>query len=127
MRTDLSKREEEVLELIAWGAAQKEVAQRLGISTHTVDNTIRNIKIKVKRQKAAELSAYYFCTRFNISFDLSPLARGLASVTMAIMVMIIEFCFNPMEQTMIRVRRPRRARTEVRSSLQIRAGKSSSY
>ena len=43
LNAELTKRENEVAELLAWGAAKKEVADRLFISTRTVENTARNI------------------------------------------------------------------------------------
>lgn len=72
---DLTKRESEIAELFAWGASKKEVANRLFISERTVENHARNIYAKVGCQKINELCAWWFCTRFHISFDLSPLKR----------------------------------------------------
>ncbi len=89
----LAPREREVLEHVAWGASQKEVAAELGISVHTVDNTVRHIKEKLKLQKSTELSAWYFCTTFNISFDLSPLKRKLGAVMLVVLLLHGEF-FN---------------------------------
>lgn len=88
MDTDkLSSRESEVLELTAWGASQKEVAHFLKISQNTVDNHIRRIKQKLRLNKVNELSAYWFCTHFNISFDLSPIRRQVyASVLLLFFV-----------------------------------------
>ena len=40
---ELSARETQVAELLAWGAAKKEVADRLNISTRTVENQARSI------------------------------------------------------------------------------------
>lgn len=39
----LTQRETQIAELLAWGAAKKEVADRLSISPRTVENTARNI------------------------------------------------------------------------------------
>ena len=61
LKAKLGSREFEVLECIAWGASQKETASFLGIALRTVDNTVRKIKLKTGLQKAAELSAYFFC------------------------------------------------------------------
>lgn len=83
----LSSRESEVLELTAWGASQKEVANFLKISQNTVDNHIRRIKQKLRFSKMNELSAYWFCTHFNISFELSPIRRQVyATVLLLIFV-----------------------------------------
>lgn len=113
----LGARECEVLECIAWGASQKETASLLGIALRTVDNTVRKIKLKIGRQKASELSAWWFCTHFNISFDLSPMARkNLACDMLAFFVFAgIGFKSDP-----IYVRRTRRARIEIRLPVRAR-------
>ena len=84
--SELGAREREVLTHIAWGASQKEVAAELGVSVYTVDNTVRHIKDKLHLQKNTEISAWYFCTTFGISFDLSPLKRKLGAVILAIII-----------------------------------------
>ena len=71
----LTQRETEVAEYFAWGAAKKEIADYLSISERTVENHARNIFYKVGCGKVNELSAWWFCTRFNISFDLSPIKK----------------------------------------------------
>lgn len=78
-RAQLTKREKEIGELIAWGAIKKEVANRLSISVHTVENHVRNIFSKTECRNASEFSAWYFCTHFNISMELSPL-KNMAAV-----------------------------------------------
>lgn len=78
---NLSVRETQIAELLAWGAAKKEVADRLSISVHTVDNTARNIFTKLEIQKTTELSVWWFCTRYGISFQQSPLKRSPAAIT----------------------------------------------
>ena len=83
MTSRLGNRELEVVRCIAWGASQKEVAEQLGISMRTVDNTVRHVKEKLKLQKATELSAWWFCTTFGISFDLSPLKRKIGALILA--------------------------------------------
>lgn len=79
MRRDagLTKRETEVAELLAWGAAKKEVADRLFISTRTVENTARSIYVKTGVQKATELCVWWFCTKCGVSPSLDPLKRAL--------------------------------------------------
>jgi len=69
----LTRREKQVMELVAWGASTKEISIILRISFSTVQNHVHNIKDKLNLQKSTEISAYYFCTTFNISFELSPL------------------------------------------------------
>lgn len=74
---ELTKRESEIAELFAWGASKKDVANRLFISERTVENHARNIYAKIGCQKINELCAWWFCTTFHISFDLSPLKRKI--------------------------------------------------
>ncbi|KAA6303181.1 MAG: hypothetical protein EZS26_000784 [Candidatus Ordinivivax streblomastigis] len=76
----LTKREAEIAELLAWGAAKKEVANILYISTRTVENTTRNIYEKISIQKATELCVWWFCTRCGVSFDLSPIKKAAVSL-----------------------------------------------
>lgn len=105
----LTSRECQVAELCAWGAAKKEIASQLFISERTVENHFRNIYEKVGCQKVNELSAWWFCTRFNISFSLSPLASRLIATAL-----IIIFTYGEIRETsqIIRPRTRVRARTE---------------
>ncbi len=82
----LTKREAQIAELLAWGAAKKEVADRLNLSTRTIENTARSIYQKLEIQKATELSVWYFCTKYSISFDLSPLKKTIAAFLIAILL-----------------------------------------
>ena len=84
----LTKREAEVVELVAWGAAQKEVADQLGISRFTVDNILRSAKEKLHLQKINEISAWYFCNRFHISMNLSPLKKQIVTACLLGLVMV---------------------------------------
>lgn len=93
MKTEtLTKRELQIAELIAWGASKKEVADRLFISEYTVDNHLRKVYEKTKVNKANELSAWWFCTRFHISFDLSPLKRSLIAGVLLLCLLPRELC-----------------------------------
>lgn len=117
---DLTKRESEIAELFAWGASKKDVANRLFISERTVENHARNIYAKVGCQKINELCAWWFCTRFHISFDLSPLKRkvivGMFLMLLAPQVFALDhndFCRRiRVENRTIRVVRARRSRNE---------------
>lgn len=84
----LTRREQDVAELLAWGASKKEVSVHLFISERTVENHTRNIYDKTGCTKVNELSAWWFCNRFHIPLSLSPLARKIvASVVLAIYVL----------------------------------------
>lgn len=54
----LSEREAEVLRLVAQGLANKEIAQRLGLSEHTVKSHLRNILDKLHLRSRAHAAAY---------------------------------------------------------------------
>ena len=106
----LTKREAQIAELLAWGAAKKEVADRLGLSTRTIENTARNIYQKLEIQKATELSVWYFCTKYSISFDLSPLKKTIIAAFLIAILLPYELAGNDILRTF----RSRRAeRTEA--------------
>lgn len=69
----LTKREQQIAELLAWGASKKEVANKLYISVRTVENTARNIYEKTKVQCVAQLSAWWFITKYEIKNAVNPL------------------------------------------------------
>lgn len=73
----LSERETEISKLIAWGMAKKEIAALLSISERTVENHTRTIYKKVGVSKSNELSAWWFCTRYNIPFSESPITKNV--------------------------------------------------
>ena len=67
LNAELTKRENEVAELLAWGAAKKEVADRLFIST--------------------ELCVWWFCKKCGVPPSLDPLKRAFyALVLLAIFI-----------------------------------------
>lgn len=116
----LTKRESEIAELFAWGASKKDVANRLFISERTVENHARNIYAKIGCQKINELCAWWFCTTFHISFDLSPLKRKIiAGIFLMLLVPQIyaqdnnDFCrITRTSRTTTRTIRARRSRQE---------------
>lgn len=89
-KANLTRRETEIAELFAWGASKKEVANHLYISERTVENHARNIYEKTGCSKVNELSAWWFCHRFNIPFSLSPIARRkLATILLVVYISLI--------------------------------------
>lgn len=88
---ELTARESEVAELLAWGATKKEIANKLFISVRTVENTARNIFQKTGVTKANELSAWWFCTHYSISFDLSPIKRTIIAIALLLIIIPKEF------------------------------------
>lgn len=83
----LTKRESEIAELFAWGASKKDIANRLYISQRTVENHTRNIYEKIGCSKVNELSAWWFCTTFHISFSLSPLKRKVIALSLLAVIL----------------------------------------
>lgn len=104
---NLSSRELEVMELTAWGASAKEAADRLCVSTYTVQNHLKNIKEKLHLQKATEIAAAFFCMKFHISMDLSPMKRQFVA-SMLLLLLVFQMCFDG--NTDMRGRRARSAR-----------------
>jgi len=87
LNPDLTPQERDIMELLAWGASMKEVADKLNITYNSLDRRIRTIKQKIGVQKATEIAMFYFCTNFKISFSLSPIKRKIiTSIMIAIML-----------------------------------------
>jgi DNA-binding CsgD family transcriptional regulator len=80
LNAELTRRESEVAELLAWGAAKKEVADKLFISTRTVENTARSIYAKTGVQKATELCVWWFCSKCGVPTSLDPLKRAFIAL-----------------------------------------------
>lgn len=109
MTSNLTKREDQISELVAWGTAKKDISRLLYISEHTVDKHIRNIYEKTGCTKINELSAWWFCKHFNISVSLSPLAGRIIATAL-----VIIFVYGEIRETS-QITRPNsrvRARTE---------------
>lgn len=126
----LTRREEQVAELLAWGASKKEVPDllpvkpgRRPIAIRTVENTVRNIYEKLGIQKVNELSAWYFCTHYHISFSMSPLKKRIIALALLLIVIPAEIYtaydfLRPAASRSVRARvRGRRRRDE--STLQL--------
>jgi len=84
LNAKLSKRESQIAELLAWGASKKEVADKLFVSTRTIENTARNIYAKIGIQKATELCVWWFCTKCGVPVSLDPLKRAFIAVVLLI-------------------------------------------
>ena len=84
LNAKLSKRESQIAELLAWGASKKEVADKLFVSTRTIENTARNIYAKIGIQKATELCVWWFCTTCGVPVSLDPLKRAFIAVVLLI-------------------------------------------
>lgn len=90
----LTKRENEIANLLAWGASKKEVANKLFISTRTVENTARNIYAKTGVQKATELCVWWFCAKCGVPPSLDPLKRAFIAGCLLIVLIPRELSGN---------------------------------
>ena len=54
----LSRREREVLQLLAAGESNRQIARRLGLSTHTVERHVANLYRKIGARGRADATAY---------------------------------------------------------------------
>ena len=111
LKAELSQRESEIAELLAWGASKKEVANRLFISPRTVENTARNIYQKLGIQKATELCVWWFCTKCGVSVSLDPLKRAFIAVILLIAYVPRECIFTDDSYTPRPTRTARTTRT----------------
>ena len=106
----LTQRETQIAELLAWGAAKKEVADKLDISPRTVENTARNIYQKLSIQKATELSVWWFCTHCGVSMDLSPFKQKIIAIFFLSMIIPFEFYNSFDSDKCLRTRRVQTSR-----------------
>jgi len=107
----LSERESEIAELLAWGAAKKEVADKLQISTRTVESTARNVYKKIGIQKATELCVWWFTTHCGVSMNLSPFKRKIGALFLLLLLAPTVFGQNGSDMA----RYGRRASSHVRA------------
>ncbi len=106
----LTRREKQIAELIAWGATKKDVANQLQRSVRTVENTTRSIYEKTGVTKSNELSAWWFCVNFNISFNLSPIQKKL--IALFFLSIFLPFNYNS-NRDAIRAARIRAQRVRI--------------
>lgn len=76
-RSTLSSRELEVLGLVADGGANKEIAERLGLSEFTVKRHIQNILRKLGARSRWEASASYLSQRREVPAPIPLLVSGV--------------------------------------------------
>lgn len=89
INVNLSTREMEVAELLAWGACKKEVSKELEISVRTVENHARSIYEKTRVRSIGQLSAWWFCKTYNI-----PVKNVFASLVCLFTLFIAEIDSN---------------------------------
>ena len=94
LQAELTRRETEIAELLAWGTSKKEVADKLYISTRTVENTARSIYTKTGVQKATELCVWWFCAKCGVPPSLDPLKRAFIAVILLAAILPRELTGN---------------------------------
>ena len=119
----LTTRERQVAELIAWGAAQKEVPDLLvekyggrPISVYTVQNILASIYAKTRTNKANELAAWWFTHNMGVDVNAAPspsIRQRLLSV-LFLMIIVPQVASADLDQAVrtVRIRAPRPSRTE---------------
>ncbi len=112
---DLTLAERNVGELYAWGMTVKEIAMKLGKSISTVKNQLVSIFLKTQTTKGTEFAAWYFCTRFQISFDLSPVKRMAVTICLLTLIGVSTFNSSLYTARIPRARRYSRTQTMRRS------------
>lgn len=109
LEAGLTAREMQYAELTAWGGSKKEVADRLGVSGRTVENTLRNIYQKIGIQKVTELAVWFFVTHYGVPLSMDPWKRKIVALFLLLLILPKEFGFEDMND---QYRRNNRARVE---------------
>ena len=107
---ELSKRESQILSLHAIGLTPDEIGDQLSITRETARTSLRNIKSKVNWHKASELTAYWWCSQFNIDFEEKRKQVLSAILTLCI---LITGSFFDCRRCRVRLSLRRYCRTEI--------------
>lgn len=115
----LSRREMQIAELLAWGAAKKEIPDMLRrlyggreISVRTVENITRRIYEKLNINKASELSVWYFCECHQIDKSLSPIRKVKNTIYSILFLILLTPQTFDFDQDLVRPQRTRTTRIE---------------
>jgi DNA-binding CsgD family transcriptional regulator len=85
----ITRREKQVLSLVAIGFSADEIGDALFISPETARKTICNMKIKLRLSKVSELTAYYWCEAFGTSFE-----EKKRQVLLAVLSLVLIFAMS---------------------------------
>lgn len=113
MKEVLTNREKEIAELISWGASAKEIAAIFDISDETVREHIKHIKFKIGINKMTEISAYIFCTEYDVPSSLDRIGR----IKKIISTLVCVFAFLLVEYQQVDFVRTTAVRTVNRNSV----------
>ena len=87
-KTSFTKRELEVIDLLARGLSEKEVADKLNISSATVNNHTRNMREKFGLTKNSELILKYIAERNRKRFSL----KSIRELGISIILVFLNVC-----------------------------------
>ena len=93
----ITERQFRILELLSLGYAEKEIAEEMGVSVRTIDNTICRLKEKINVHKSTELSLFYLSKRFGFSFIISDKTKRAVSFSLALIMVLDSFAFSVRE------------------------------
>lgn len=105
----LTRREDQILELVSHGLSAKQIGDRLFVSPETVRKTISNTKEKLQLHTSAELASYYWCNKFGSSYYE---VRKLILVIPCIIIMTIGGV-SSVRRARIRAFSPIRSKTRI--------------
>lgn len=83
-----SAREKQIVDLLARGLSEKEIAYRLCISIHTVNNHLRNVRERNGLSKNTEVVLLYIAYRNKKPFSL----RRLKDVGVTAILVMLNIC-----------------------------------
>lgn len=113
---NISPREYQIAELIAWGASDKEVALELNITPLTAKTHRRNIEHKINASNTADLTRWFFQTKHRVSFGLSPRTIKHIAMAMFFLVTLCEVAKIPVMRIRLKAQNElSQARIKVRS------------
>lgn len=103
MKEKLTSRQHEIAELLAWGASAKEIASILELSVNTVVRHIKIMKKKLGISKTTEISAFIFCTDYQVPVKYDKIGNIKKIVSMCAFLVLIGFTeFQQMGRLMVR-------------------------
>lgn len=83
-----SAREEQIVDLLARGLSEKEIAYQLCISIHTVNNHLRNVRERNGLSKNTEVVLLYIAYRNKKPFSL----RRLKDIGVTAILVLLNVC-----------------------------------
>lgn len=110
----LSKSEQRVARLLAWGYTKKEIADRLFLSPHTISAHLRTIYSKIAAHKETDLCRWWIFNEYGIADN--PMKKVIAVFFLVLSVASIIY-----DNNMVRVFRNAPMRQAARAAKPVRA------